>query len=98
MKKFLIGGFAVVMIAVAVAFNLNVNAESKKVSVLTVANIEALAGNESAGYSCTATLTCCGTNSNTTVSCTGTTGCETLSDIWGYKCKGVKCDKKETLC
>ena len=50
MKKQIFGGIAIVAIAVAVALNVNmVNKKSDKTSLLALANVEALAQNESGG-------------------------------------------------
>ena len=43
MKKKILGGFAVLAVAVAVAFNVNMNSEKNELSDLALANVEALA-------------------------------------------------------
>lgn len=67
-------------------------------SSLLLANIEALGNPEVDGYTCTVEIKCCGILSGKRVSCTGVNKCESLKDWFGYPCKGVKCDGKETLC
>ncbi len=49
MKKKIFGGIAVLAIAAFAAFNMNVNTQENQASSLTLANIEALAQNESGG-------------------------------------------------
>ncbi|MDL2241280.1 NVEALA domain-containing protein [Bacteroidales bacterium OttesenSCG-928-L03] len=57
MKKIIIGGIAITAIAVAVAFNMSVNPNENDLSSFSLANVEALAHNES-GSGCSATATC----------------------------------------
>ncbi len=47
MKKKILGAVTAIAIAVTVAFNLNVNADTNELSALTMGNIEALASGES---------------------------------------------------
>jgi hypothetical protein len=51
-KKFL-SGFAVLAIAAVAAWNVNFNSQTNGMSDLALANIEALAGENGDGYSCT---------------------------------------------
>jgi len=95
-KKIILSALVFTLIAFA-SYNLSVS-ENRKFSSLELLNIEALGSNENGGYSCTVSLNCCGTKSNVTVSCSGVNKCEVLKDAWGYSCRGVKCDGKETSC
>jgi hypothetical protein len=93
MKKNILGGIAILAIAVIIAININVN--NGKISPLLLANIEALA-NESGGYSCTVTRDCGG---GATVACTGTSECKHVSGPLGsISGRGVSCDGKVTRC
>lgn len=53
MKKKIIGGIAIMAIAIAAAFNLNLNKESQDLSMLSLANVDALASEStSKKYDC----------------------------------------------
>ncbi len=98
LKKIIFFSFAILSVVSVIVFKMSMNA-NKTLSPLLLVNIDALANGESdGGYSCSVELKCCGSLSNKKVSCTGVNKCESLKDGWGYECKGVKCDGKETLC
>ncbi len=59
MKKKVIGGIAVLAIAALAAFNVNLNSQGHKLSNISLANVEALASNESDKY--------CGMNEGTKI-------------------------------
>ena len=50
MKKKIVGGLLVLAIAAVAAFNLNLNSEDSGFSLLSLANVEALAGEGNGGY------------------------------------------------
>jgi hypothetical protein len=60
MKKIIFGSIAVLAIAATIVFNVNLNAQSEKLSDVSLANVEALADGESD----TVNYWCCG-NSDT---------------------------------
>lgn len=99
-KKIILTSIAILSVSTVVVCKVSINTNTDRaLAPLLLANIEALGNPEGGdGYSCSVELQCCGTNSNKKVSCTGTSKCESLKDGWGYSCKGVKCDGKETLC
>jgi hypothetical protein len=85
----------VIVITTVAAFNMNMNQEND-ISLLMLANIEALAQNESGGYSCTISRDCGG---GATVACTGVKECKHISvPLGSMSGRGVSCDGNITRC
>jgi hypothetical protein len=60
MKKIICGSIAVLAIAATIVFNVNLNTQSKKLSDISLTNVEALADGESSGSSYDCCNTCKG--------------------------------------
>jgi hypothetical protein len=52
MKKIICGSIAVLVIAATIAFNVNLNTQSEKLSDISLTNVEALADGESVSIPC----------------------------------------------
>ena len=50
MKKKILGGIAVLAIAVVAAFNVSINTQDSEISLISLENVEALAGEASSTY------------------------------------------------
>jgi hypothetical protein len=96
MKKKIFGGIAIIVIIAFATFHINLNTQNENFSLLSLANIEALAeesGSESGGgYSCTVTYNC----TNGSISCTGTRCSRGTTEKYGIPY--VKCDGQITYC
>jgi len=88
MKTKILGGIAIVAIAVTVSFNVTLsNKKQDNTSMLALANVEALAQSEG-GASCTASANCVHDGKTTgSVGCSGKTLC--LSGINTVSCDGI---------
>lgn len=96
-----------VFVTIATSVTVYITAQNQQYSIadITLANIEALADNESGGgsYSCTATTNCydaSGTNVTGSVSCTGQICSRGVIDggFWGEDTYYVECDGHRTVC
>lgn len=59
MKKYIFGGIAVLAIATVAAWNMNLNSQSNNLSEISLANVEALAGETNTSASCNGLLGWC---------------------------------------
>ncbi|MDL2241286.1 NVEALA domain-containing protein [Bacteroidales bacterium OttesenSCG-928-L03] len=92
MKKKIIGGIAIIVVAITVAFNVNVNNESNnRVSFLSLANVEALAS-ESGGFGETCYETTIYSNELSEDLAFEVFNCGNCSE----KIKAHSCDRKKT--
>jgi hypothetical protein len=91
MKKFILGGIAVLAIAAVAVVNVNLGSKSSDLSTISLANVEALATGESSDGYCTMHIACYDKYGNPT-------GKYSASSYTGPGCKGAYHSHSCTSC